>query len=67
MTAETREELYLAYLTGEAVSIPEPVTRKEQYFYDLCMKHGSDSLTTAQVLKLIADAPLQMDKDGVVS
>ena len=34
----TREEMYFSYLAGEAVDIPEPITRREQYLYKLCKK-----------------------------
>ena len=35
----TREEKYLAYLTGDYTGeIPKPVTRKEKYLYELCLK-----------------------------
>ena len=35
----TREENYLAYLTGDYKGeIPKPITRKEKYLYELCLK-----------------------------
>lgn len=35
----TREEKYLAYLTGDYKGeIPKPITRKENYLYELCLK-----------------------------
>lgn len=35
----TREEMYLAYLTGDYTGeIPKPITRKEKYLYELCLK-----------------------------
>lgn len=35
----TREEKYLAYLTGDYKGeIPKPITRKEKYLYELCLK-----------------------------
>lgn len=35
----TREEKYLAYLTGDYTGeIPKPITRKEKYLYELCIK-----------------------------
>lgn len=35
----TREEKYLAYLTGDYKGeLPKPITRKEQYLYELCLK-----------------------------
>lgn len=35
----TREEKYLAYLTGDYTGeLPKPITRKEQYLYEICLK-----------------------------
>lgn len=35
----TREEKYLAYLTGDYTGeLPKPITRKEKYLYELCSK-----------------------------
>lgn len=35
----TREEKYLAYLTGDYKGeIPKPITRREKYLYELCLK-----------------------------
>lgn len=35
----TREEKYLAYLTGDYKGeIPKPITRKEKYLYEICLK-----------------------------
>lgn len=35
----TREEKYLAYLTGDYTGeVPKPITRKEKYLYELCLK-----------------------------
>ena len=35
----TREEKYLAYLTGDYKDeLPKPITRKEKYLYELCLK-----------------------------
>lgn len=35
----TREEKYLAYLTGDYTGeIPKPITRQERYLYELCLK-----------------------------
>lgn len=35
----TREEKYLAYLTGDYTGeIPKPITRKEKYLHELCLK-----------------------------
>lgn len=43
----TREEKYLAYLTGDYKGeIPKPITRKEKYLYELCLKGiGRGNLT----------------------
>ena len=38
----TRQEMYLAYLAGDtSISLPEPVTRKEQFLYQACLTGGS--------------------------
>lgn len=35
----TREEKYLAHLTGDYTGeLPKPITRKEKYLYELCLK-----------------------------
>ena len=35
----TREEKYLAYLTGDYTGeLPKPITRKEKYLYEICLK-----------------------------
>lgn len=35
----TREEMCLAYLTGDYTGgLPKPITRKEKYLYELCLK-----------------------------
>lgn len=35
----TREEKYLAYLTGDYTGeLPKPITRKEKYLHELCLK-----------------------------
>lgn len=65
----TREEKYLAYLTGDYTGkIPKPITRKEKYLYKLC----TDGIGTSK--KAIAEAVqtyltdkgvgLSMDSDG---
>lgn len=34
----TREEMYLAKLTGDYTGeVPKPITRKERYLYKLCI------------------------------
>ena len=68
----TREEKYLAYLTGDySGQIPKPITRKEMYLYKLC----TDGIGTSK--EAIAEAVssylsdkgvgLDMDADGYVS
>ncbi len=38
-TPITREEKYLAYLTGDyKADVPKPITRQERYLYKLCLK-----------------------------
>lgn len=38
----TREEKYLAYLTGDYKGeLPKPITRKEKYLYELCFSELS--------------------------
>lgn len=38
-TSITREERYLEYLTGDRKgNVPKPVTRRERYLYELCLK-----------------------------
>ena len=42
----TRKEMYLAYLAGDtSISLPEPVTRKEQFLYQACLTGGSGGST----------------------
>ena len=68
----TREEKYLAYLTGDYTGgIPKPITRKEKYLYKLC----ADGIGTSK--EAIAEAVqtyltdkgvgLDIDADGYVS
>lgn len=68
----TREEKYLAYLTGDYTGeIPKPITRKEKYLYKLC----ADGIGTSK--EAIAEAvqtyltdkgvELDIDADGYVS
>lgn len=40
MTPITRKELYYAYLAGQDVQLPTPITRQEQFLYDQCMNMG---------------------------
>lgn len=47
----TREEKYLAYLTGDCKGeIPKPITRKEKYLYELCLK-GMDGEISPEEIK----------------
>ena len=68
----TREEKYLAYLTGDYTGeISKPITRKEKYMYKLC----ADGIGTSK--EAIAEAVqtyltdkgvgLDIDADGYVS
>lgn len=41
----TREEQYLAYLSGTGTALPEPITRNERYLYNLC-KNGTGGAKT---------------------
>ena len=50
MAAITREEQYLAYLNRQGTTIPFPVTRKEQYLYELCMNGGLGGGTSINIL-----------------
>ena len=46
----TREEKYLAYLTGDYTGeIPKPITRKEKYLFDLCEKGIGGSISPEEI------------------
>lgn len=46
----TREEKYLAYLTGDYTGeIPKPITRKEKYLYELCLKGIGGEISTEEI------------------
>lgn len=46
----TREEKYLAYLTGDYTGeIPKPITRKEKYLYELCLKGMSGEVSPEEI------------------
>lgn len=46
----TREEKYLAYLTGDYTGeIPRPITRKEKYLYELCLKGMSGEISPEEI------------------
>ena len=65
----TREEKYLAYLTGDYTGeIPKPITRKEKYLYKLCIGTSKEAIAEA-VQTYLSDkgVGLNMDADGYVS
>lgn len=67
--AITREEQYLAYLNGEDVVLPEPITRQEQYLYNLCLKGGTDPEAIAEAVEDYLDThgmALEIDEDGII-
>ena len=67
--AITRKEKYLAYLNGEDVTIPEPITRVEQYLYELCLKEDVDAGVVADAVSDYIDEhgmALTMDRNGLV-
>ena len=67
--AITREEQYLAYMNGEDVTIPEPVTRRVQYLYELCLKQDVDAGAVADAVSDYIDEhgmALAMDRNGLV-
>lgn len=46
----TREEKYLAYLTGDYKGeLPKPITRKEKYLYELCLKGMGGEISLEQI------------------
>lgn len=46
----TREEKYLAYLTGDYTGeIPKPITRKEKYLYELCIKGMGGEISPEEI------------------
>lgn len=68
----TREEMYLAKLTGDyTVEIPKPITRKERYLYKLCIDGiGASKENIAEAVQTyLSDkgVGLNMDADGYVS
>lgn len=69
MASVTREEQYYAYMNGEDVNIPEPVTRREQYLYNLCLKGGTDPEAIAEAVSDYLDTHgmnLEIDENGYV-
>ena len=68
----TREEMYLAYLTGDYTGeIPKPITRKEKYLYKLCIDGiGASKEAIAEAVQTyLTDkgVGLDIDADGYVS
>lgn len=68
----TREEKYLAYLTGDYTGeIPKPITRKEKYLYKLCIDGiGASKEAIAEAVQTyLSDkgVGLDIDADGYVS
>nr|DAP03394.1 MAG TPA: putative RNA 2'-phosphotransferase [Bacteriophage sp.] len=68
----TREEMYLAKLTGDyTVKVPEPITRKERYLYKLCTDGiGTNKEAIAEAVQTYLTGKgvgLNMDADGYVS
>lgn len=68
----TREEMYLAKLTGDYTGeIPKPITRKERYLYKLCIDGiGASKENIAEAVQTyLSDkgVGLNMDADGYVS
>lgn len=46
----TREEKYLAYLTGDYKGgLPKPITRKEIYLYELCLKGMGGQISPEEI------------------
>lgn len=46
----TREEKYLAYLTGDYNGeLPKPITRKEKYLYELCLKGMGGEISPEEI------------------
>lgn len=46
----TREEKYLAYLTGDyKADIPKPITRRERYLYELCLKGMGGEISPEEI------------------
>ena len=68
----TREEKYLAYLTGDYKGeIPKPITRKEKYLYKICIDGiGTSKEAIAEAVQnYLTDkgVGLDIDADGYVS
>ena len=68
----TREEKYLAYLTGDYTGeLPKPITRKEKYLYKICIDGiGTSKEAIAEAVQnYLTDkgVGLDIDADGYVS
>nr|DAQ09787.1 MAG TPA: hypothetical protein [Caudoviricetes sp.] len=62
-TPITREEKYLAYLTGDyKADIPKPITRQERYLYELCLKSMGGEISPEEIQKAVND---YLDKNPV--
>lgn len=62
--AITREEQYLAFLNGEDVPVPEPVTRREQYLYNLCVNGVDNTGVSEAVSEWLDEHGATMTKDA---
>lgn len=52
----TREEKYLAYLTGDYTGeIPKPITRKEKYLYELCLKGMGGKISPEEIKAAVSE------------
>ena len=52
----TREEMYLAYLTGDYTGeIPKPITRKEKYLYELCLKGMGGEISPEEIKEVVGE------------
>lgn len=59
----TREEKYLAYLTGDyKADVPKPITRQERYLYELCLKGMGGEISPEEIQKAVND---YLDKNPV--
>ena len=59
----TREEKYLAYLTGDYTGeIPKPITRKEKYLYELCLKGMGGEISPEEIKNAVNE---YLEKNGM--
>ena len=68
----TREEKYIAYLTGDYTGeLPKPITRKEKYLYKICIDGiGTSKEAIAEAVQsYLTDKGVGLDivADGYVS